>query len=466
MQQAQPLSSDITPLSPVALDPPGPAGSLLLGNIPQLKVSGDILRFVCEQWRIHGDVFRIKLGPMNSTIFIQPEHIRQIALEHKETLIKGRVMDSLRFVLGDGLVTTDGDLWRRQRKLMQPFFTPKGIQRFGDDMLQATTSLLETWERDKLDGRPFDVGVDMTSLALSIITRTMFGMDLGGRSQETNAAFTRLLEFIAVYGQSPVRLPFWLPTARHRQAKRDVAVIDAIIYEIIDKHRAMPAEESTGLIGKLLHAKDEETGEVMSLKQLRDEVITIYFAGHDTTARTLTWLWYFLSRHPDVRERMEEEVDRVLGGRIPTVEDTRALTYTKQVVDEVLRHYGPVYTIARDVTQDTVIGGYQIPAGQFVMPFNYATHRHPDHWKNPEGFDPDHFSPEQVKARDKLAYFPFGIGERVCIGNNFSLLESVLIAATITQRYRLDLIPGTFITPKVETLLHPSAPVMVTLHRR
>jgi cytochrome P450 len=215
-----------------------------------------------------------------------------------------------------------------------------------------------------------------------------------------------------------------------------------------------------------MDARDQDTGEQMTDAQFRDEVMTIFLAGHETTASALSWTWYLLSIHPDVRARMHEELDRVLAGRPPTIEDLSQLAYTKQVVQEALRLYPPAWVVGRCPTEDDRIGGYFIPAGSLVFTCPWVTHRHPDFWEGPEGFDPERFAPQRVAERPRFAYFPFGGGPRQCIGNTFALVEAQLVLATVAQRWRLDLVPGTRVQPEALITLRPRGGLPMTLHRR
>jgi cytochrome P450 len=293
----------------------------------------------------------------------------------------------------------------------------------------------------------------------------MFGIDIGRDAMQAARAFTYVLENISQKSLNMLDLPLWVPTKSNRKFNRAIQVLDNFIYGIIDNRREHPTE-ARDLLGVLLAATDPETGEPISRQQLRDEVITIFFAGHETTAQAMTWTWYLLAQHPEIERRVLEEANRVLGDRTPTSENIEQLTYTEMVVKEAMRLYPPVWVFVRDALGDDEIGGYHIPKGSMMVFSQYLTHRHPAYWDDPEKFDPERFTPEAEKSRPRFAYFPFGGGPRICIGNNFAMLEAVTAVAMTARRYRLDLVPGQDIRPKMVGTLRPSAPVLMTLTPR
>jgi cytochrome P450 len=281
---------------------------------------------------------------------------------------------------------------------------------------------------------------EMTRLTMSIISKAIFGVDLGEESAEVSEAFHEAFAFVTARTMSAFALPMSVPLPKHRQFARSLQIIDDFVGRQIAKGRQ---QESDTLLSILLRARDEDTGAAMSEKQLRDEVVTLFLAGFETTARSLTWGWYLLSRHPHVMDQLSAEVDTVLGGRRPTLDDLFRLNYTRRVVDETLRLYPPTALLGRQIVADDVIGGYRVPAGGIVMLAPYLTHRLPSVWPDPERFDPDRFLPEAVAVRPKSAYVPFISGPRVCLGNNFALMEMTLAFAMAAQRYRLMAVTDT-----------------------
>jgi cytochrome P450 len=425
-----------------------------------------MIEFYMNMWKRYGDIVRMQFGPMVSHLLVEPEYVKHVLSDNKQNYEKGLGFKKLAMTIGRGLFTAEGDLWRRQRAVMQPTFTPRGVSRFATDMVELTDRMLNGWEaRRRRDDRPLNVNAEMMRLAMNIIARTMFGIDIGRDAMQAARAFTYVLENISQKSLNMLDLPLWVPTKSNRKFNRAIQVLDNFIYGIIDNRREHPTE-ARDLLGVLLAATDPETGEPISRQQLRDEVITIFFAGHETTAQAMTWTWYLLAQHPEIERRVLEEANRVLGDRTPTYENIEQLTYTEMVVKEAMRLYPPVWVFVRDALGDDEIGGYHIPKGSMMVFSQYLTHRHPAYWDDPEKFDPERFTPEAEKSRPRFAYFPFGGGPRICIGNNFAMLEAVTAVAMTARRYRLDLVPGQDIRPKMVGTLRPSAPVLMTLTPR
>jgi cytochrome P450 len=299
---------------------------------------------------------------------------------------------------------------------------------------------------------------------MTIISRSMFSADVGEEYAQVGQAITEILEFANQATFSPIDLPLWVPSPSNRRLKKALNILDEYIYGLVAERRQQPSDHD--LLSTLMHARDEDTGEVMDDKQLRDEVLITFFAGHETTALLLTWTWYILSQQPQVEERFHTELARTLAGHSPRADDVPSLSYTQMMIDEVLRLYSPVSIAARDVVEDDEIDGYRIPAGSMVTVTPYITHRHPEFWEQPETFAPERFSPEHDKARPKHAYYPFGAGPRICIGKYFALQEAILVLAEVAQRYRLRPVPGLQIHAEWQSTLRPNRDVLMTLESR
>jgi cytochrome P450 len=423
----------------------------------------DLLTSYLKLWHAYGDVVRVKAGPMIAHQFVRPEHIRHIMVTHVDNYPKGFSHDKLRLALGNGILTSDGPFWTRQRKLMQPTYTPKGVAVYADIMVDATEKMLTRWQNRPQDAGPLTVNHEMMHLAMSVISRSMFGIDISDNYAQAGDALIGILEYASSTSMSFIDPPLYVPTPKNRRFKRHLALIDEFLYGIIDERLQMPLTDD--LLSLLISAKDED-GNPMDRKQLRDEVLITFFAGHETTANLLTWTWIMLSKNPLVRERLHAELESVLNGRIPTLEDLPNLVYTRRVLDETLRLYSPVGIMARDPLADDEIDGYSIPAGSIVTITPYITHRHPEFWHNPEAFDPDRFSPEEVAKRPRYAYYPFGAGSRICIGQHFALLEAVMALATTAQRFELQLVPGLRIEAEFVGTMRPNRDVLMTLQAR
>lgn len=401
------------------------------------------LKYVGELWRTYGDLFQVRIGPRTLVFALHPDAVERISVSHRQNYEKRRSYDPVRrYLLGDGLVVSTGDLWRRQRKLMAPFYTPKGVQAYAALMIRDGERLAERWQGLARDGAEVEISEEMTQVTASIILKAMFGVETIAAMEGMKDAVSTMIAFVDNQ-MTGVRLPLWVPTARNRGYRAARVLVRGTIESLISRRRATAeADWPDDLLSRLMHARDEETGQPMSESLLRDESITTFFAGHETTARTMTFAWYALATHPAAAERLHAELDRVLGGRTPTVEDVRQLPYTLQVVKEVLRLYPPAPFYVRDAVAADEIGGFAVPAGAAVMLSPYYTHRHAGFWEDAEKFDPDRWTREREAGRHGHAYHPFAAGPRVCIGNNFSLLESHLLLAILAQRFAPQLRAG------------------------
>jgi cytochrome P450 len=413
--------------------PPGPRGYPLLGNfLPLLREPFD---FPIRCAREYGDVVRLRLGPLVFYLLSHPDAIEQVLRRDHRNFIKDKGTRSLTGILGEGLLTSEGDVWRRQRRLAQPAFQLDQIQKYADVMVAATERLLQDWR----PGQTRDIHTDMARLTMEIVAQTLLGASMVGQADRVGRAMQAVMEHFA--GLAGL-LPWldWLPTPgnwRYRRACRD---LNAIIYETIARRRA---DGPTGddLLSRLLSARDAD-GSQMSDRQLRDEMVTLFLAGHETTAIALSFCFYLLARHPDAMTRLAAELDEVLQGRPPTAVDVPRLRYTEWVVKEAMRLYPPAPSIGREALQDCEIAGYHVPRGTQIALIQWVVHRDPRWFDDPEAFRPERWDNDLARRLPRCAYFPFGDGPRICIGNQFAMLEAILILATVAQRYRLALVPG------------------------
>lgn len=443
---------------------PGPTGYPLVGIIP--KMWGQPLGFLLNAARQYGDVVYLDMGGENFYLIDKPSYIQHILQDNYQNYRKGyEVIEPL---LGKGLVSSDGAHWKRQRRLMQPAFHRQQLERFASKIIDASADMLASWRKYAEQGEALDVAAEMTQLTLRIILETMFSTDIHAEREAASAAFEVALQQF----NSRLMMPFeWLdrlPTPQNRRFRQALATLDGIVYRIISerRQRRRTGEDAGDLLSMLLAARDEETGTGMSDQEVRDEVMTIFLAGHETTANALAWVWYLLSKYPNAARKLETELHVVLGGCTPTFADLSNLTYTRMVIDEALRLYPPAWMFAREAIDDDQLGPYRIPAGAKVMISPFVTHRNAAYWANPEGFDPDRFSREGAADRPRYAYFPFGGGPRRCIGEGFALMEAQLVIGMVAQAYRLDLVPGRRVEPETVATLRPRHGVWVTLHPR
>ena len=326
--------------------------------------------------------------------------------------------------------------------------------------------MLARWEPISLQGRSLDVATEMMRLTLSVVTRTLFSAGLSSdETQVVSQALPFLLRETDRRIASLTSLRESLPLPVNRKYAHELERLDRIVYRLIEQRRRSPQEESD-LLGMLMSAVDEGSVSGMDDQQLRDEVMTLFLAGHETTANNLAWTFYLLSSNPAVRQALEAELEKVLAARPPALEDVSRLVYTRQVLDESLRLYPPAWAFGRQPIQDDQIGGYHIPAGTQVIISPYVVHRHPEFWENPEGFDPERFNPEVAQGRPHYSFIPFGGGPRLCIGRDFALMESTMALARISQRYRLDLVPGFEVQPETAITLRPKTGLRMTLSAR
>ena len=435
--------------------PPGPRGHLLLGTYRQIQQ--DPLKFMLETSQQYGDAVRFRFFiNWYGYMFLNPDHNKHILQDNNRNYTKEHpVFLALRPLVGMGLLTNDGDSWRRQRRLAQPAFHHKRIAGFGEIMTGAALETLERWQPWIEKGQPVEIGREMARLALQVVSKSLFSLDASGEADSVGGAFTFANKYIAESSARPFSAYLMgLPTPGNRRLRSAIQTLDRVVYKIIDDRRQNKVETGD-LLEMLMSARDEETGEGMDSRQLRDEVMTLLLAGHETTANALTWCFYLLSQHPQVEDRLRAELSQVLGGRPPAVEDLPRLEYTRRVIDETLRLYPPAYAIGRYAQAADQVGGYDLPAGSILMLSPYLTHRHPDFWDDPEKFDPDRFTPERFAGLPRYAYLPFGGGPRLCIGNQFALTEAQLVLATLAQRVRLALVPGHPVEPEAMITLRP-----------
>lgn len=442
--------------------PPGVSGLALFKMLPQFR--RDSLQTFSHLSQQYGHFVRFK-GLVTAYQLTHPHDIERVLQTNQQNYRKGRLYAEAKSSLGNGLLISEGDFWRRQRRLAQPAFHRQHIAGFATIMTGATEAMLEQWRKYEQDERAFDVVSEMKRLTLRIVGLTLFSTELGDDME----VISRALEIGRAHFMrrmwQPIRLPVSVPTKSNRVFLQAIREAEAVIYRIIAEHRQEPEANPHNLLSMLLRARDEETGESMSDRQLRDESLTIMTAGHETTAIALFWTWYLLAQHKDAERKLHDELSDVLGGRAPTFEDLPNLKYTLMIIEEALRLYPPVWVIGRRAIADDVIGGYRIKAGSEIVLSPYITHRHADFWDEPERFNPERFSPEESAARPRFAYFPFGGGARVCIGNNFALMEAQLILATVAQKYRLRLSPNCVVEPEASFTLHPRQGVMMNLQK-
>lgn len=424
--------------------------------------------FLLKEQRARGDYFRLTLGPQRMFVIAHPDGIERVLGSNRDNYIKQKSYDSMRMLTGDGLLTMEGDPWRSRRRLANPAFHRESIRRFVGSISSISREALAAWRWRIPNGGTLDLHHEMMLLTLEVVAETLFGQRMGEAAGDTSGrAFSEALKMLSERGNTGVRLPLHIPTPANLRFRQILQTLDEEVYRILGnaKKESDPHAVPT-LVHMLLQARDEDTGKGLTDRELRNELMTLFLAGHETTALLLTWLFTLLCQHPSVIERAEAEVDAVLGDRSPTAEDVPKLVYLRQIVDEALRLRPPAWSIARDTLADDVIGGFQVRSGDVVLPAIYLVHRHPDFWSNPERFDPERFSPERTKSRHHFSYLPFSLGPRICIGNIFALTEATVMLATLIQQVRITMDDPRSIQMNAGITLRPSGPVPVRVRWR
>jgi cytochrome P450 len=422
----------------------------------------DPLAFLTRVAREHGDMVYWRGGPIEFVFVNHPDLVKEILVTRQQKFIKSRGLQRAKRFVGEGLLTIEGDAHRRQRRLVQPAFHKERVASYGAAMVEYAERTRERWR----DGERLDVSHEMMRLTLSIVGRTLFGAEVEGDADEIDEAFTLIMHQF-----NRMLMPFSeyldrLPLPMNRKLERAAARLDATIFRMIAERRAS-GEDRGDLLSMLLHARDEEgDGAGMNDTQLRDEAMTLFLAGHETTANALTWAWYLLSQNPEVEARLHAEIDEVLGGRLPAVADLPRLRYTEAVFAEAMRLYPPAWAIGRQALEAFPLGDFVVPAKAMVLMSQWVMHRDARFWPEPERFEPERWTPEAKASRPKFAYFPFGGGARVCIGEPFAWMEGVLLLATIAARWRLRLAPDARVAPQALITLRPRYGMPMHAHAR
>ncbi len=440
--------------------PPGPKGLPVVGSL--FDYFGDILGFLSRVSADYGDIAYYKLGSRKMYLLSDPEDIKDVLVTNNRCFEKSRALKRTKIILGEGLLTNEGESHLKQRRTIQPVFHHKRIKTYGDVMADYASRIGEDWR----GGSVVNIHKEMMKLTLFIVSKTIFDSDMESESDEIGKCLTDLVslfpQMIFPYSEYLDNLP--LPATKRFYAARDK--LDSIIYGLIEERRANPGE-NTDLLSMLLEAQDEEgDGLGMSDQQVRDEAMTLFLAGQESTANSLVWTWYLISQHPEVERKIYEEIDSVLGGRLPTLDDLGKLSYTQNVFKEALRLYPPAWAVARHVKEDYEVGGYTVPAGADIFISQYVVHRDPRLYREPERFIPERWESDETKDLPRFAYFPFGGGPRRCIGEAFAWMEGVIIIATIASKWKMRLVPHQKIVPDPLITIRPKYGMNMILETR
>jgi cytochrome P450 len=420
--------------------PPHPRANPVLGSALDLRKSQ--IRTYERVMREHGDVVKLVVGPpgvrFDLYCVFHPDGVKAVLAGSREGYSKGnRFYQQIAQSFGWGLLTSEGELWRRQRRLVQPLFTRRQIAAYAELMAEEAAAVAGRWDRATRNGWSVDANAEMVGLALRVVGRAIFGDDVARAGAVLDSAFPVLNRHTFRRAMSPLAPPASWPTPDNRRAAR----ARRALYEVVDEliaHRQRAGADGEDLLSRLLLARDPDTGEAMDLQQVRDEALIFLLAGHETTSTALTFTLHLLGRHPSEQQLVLDELDTVLDGRPPTLDDAPALERTAMAIKEAMRLYPPAYALGRLSVTENEVGGYSIPAGAYVVVSQFATHRHPQFWDDAEAFDPARFTPEREGARHSHAYFPFGGGPRACIGSHFAMLEATMAVALLLQRFRIS----------------------------
>ncbi len=410
----------------------------------------------------YGDISYFRLGPQEAFFLNHPDYIKDVLVTNHQNFIKGLALQRAKRLLGEGLLTSEGEFHRRQRRLAQPAFHRAHIGSYASVMTNYASQTRERWQ----DGATLDVSEEMMRLTLAIVGKTLFDANVVSDAQEVGEAMTVVMDMFNI-----ITIPFFellqkLPLPQLRRFDHAKARLDAIIYRLIEERRC-GGEDRGDLLSMLLLAQDTEgDGGQMTDAQLRDEVMTIFLAGHETTANALTWTWYLLSQNTDVETKLHEEIDAVLGTRLPTVENVAQLKYTEMVLAESMRLYPPAWAIGRLALKEFEIAGYVVPARSLVLMSQFVMHRDPRYFRDPLRFDPERWTAAGRDSRPQFSYFPFGGGPRRCIGEGFAWMEGILLLATLAQQWQMRLVPNHPVALKPVITLRPKHGMLMTVTRR
>ena len=443
--------------SSAAKFPPGPPNrllSVLFGAMQQ-----NPLEYFTEMARKYGDVSGMHIGNFRSLFINHPDLIEDVLVNNAKKYHKGRILQANKYLFGEGLLTSEGDFWLRQRRLSQPAFHRARVGAYAATMAEYAEQMLATWHSEE----ERDIHEEMMQLALRIVGKTLFDADVTKDAKEVGETLDILLQIAANFGRT-ILVPLWVPTPRNLRAKLGIKRLEKVIYRIIAERRAS-GRDTGDLLSILLQARDED-GSHMNDRQLRDETITLFLAGHETTANTLSWTWWLLAQNPAVEKKFHEELDGVLGGRVPTLDDLPKLTYLSHVLTESLRLYPTAWGMARLAAEEHEIAGYAVRVGYGVAFAQWVVQRDARWFDAPLEFRPERWENGLAKQLPRFAYFPFGGGPRQCIGNTFALMEASVVLATVGRKYRFTLAPGHRVTPLASITLRPRDGIRVKLEAR
>ncbi|WP_026413650.1 cytochrome P450 [Actinomadura oligospora] len=441
--------------------PPGPPRRAMPGVLARLV--RDRLALMTEAVTEYGDAVRVAAGPRTMYIFNHPDHAKHVLADNAANYHKGLGLQQARRALGDGLLTSEGELWRKQRRTIQPAFQSARIAAQAGVVAEEAAGLVERLRAHR-GGGPVDVTGELTGLTLGVLGRTLLDADLGGADASVGHAFEAVQDQAMFEMVSLSKVPTWVPLPKQLRFRRARAELRDVVDRLVAERGPGWSPEADDVVSRLVASTRAEPDPAVGARRLHDELVTLLLAGHETTASTLGWSLYLVDRHPEVARRLREEARTVLGDRPPVHDDLHGLTYTAMVVQEAMRLYPPVWILTRQALQDDVVGGYHVPAGSDVLVSPYTLHRNAEYWDDPERFDPERFDPARPNERPRYAYIPFGAGPRFCVGNNLGMLEAVFVLALISRDLRLKAVPERPVQPEPMLSLRIRGGLHMTVH--
>jgi cytochrome P450 len=418
--------------------PPGPPRTATLRLLRQL--ARDRLGLMTDAAATYGDASRMSIGPVTLYFFNHPDHAKHVLADNSANYHKGFGLAQARRALGDGLLTSEGALWRKQRAVIQPAFQHRRMARHAGIVVDEAARLVDRLRAGPPD-EPVDVLDEMTALTLGVLGRTLLDADLGAFGS-VGGAFEAVQDQAMFEAMSLSKVPVWLPLPKQLRFRRARAELQRVVDRLVAERTARGGPDGDDVLSRLIVSTRREADPRVGRKRMRDELVTLLLAGHETTASTLGWTFHLLDRHPEVWARLHEEAVEVLGGRTPEYADLHRLTYTSMIIQEAMRLHPPVWMLSRLAQDDDEVGGYRVPAGSDVLICPYTLHRHPEFWDRPDRFDPERFAPDAVADRPRYAYIPFGAGPRFCVGSHLGLMEATFVTAMVARDLRLATVPG------------------------
>lgn len=437
--------------------PPGPKGTLIGGNVSQIGPRR--VDFFLDLARTYGSIASFRAGRWRLFLVSDPELIQQVLVTDARHYVKHFGARAFKPILGNGLVTSEGEFWLSQRRLMQPAFLKAQVLSYAPIMADLANAMVSKWA----PGRAVDLEYEFSVLTSAIALKTLFGLDDRGNHEGVYRSLMEAFDLLTVRLDATFKLPISFPTPANIKIRRAIARVIDLIDDFIARGRSRPL--GNDLLSTMIMAQRED-GSRMTDQQLRDEAMTLYLAGYETTALTLTWSWYLLSQHPSAERKLADEWARVLGGQTPTANDLAALPYTAAVINEAMRLYPPVYAIGREATTDLELGGYRVKRGYTILMSQWVSHRDPKYFPEPERFLPERWLDGLATRLPKFAYYPFGGGQRLCIGSHFATMEAAIVLAAVGQKYRFTIAPDAVIDIKPQITLPPKYGMPATLELR